>query len=104
MCDDLLALIGHHTTDTHGWFASWRSGRVGSYPLPWSQSDRSLLYALHDARRDVWRHVTHEPQHRAHVMRRAVAVLREHRHTEADPLAWCEANYRRHLGAMRGES
>ncbi len=101
MCDELLTLIGHHTTDTHVWFASWQTGRVGDHPWPWSQPARSLLNALHDARLDVWRHVTHEPWQRANVLRRAVAVLREHRHTEADPHAWCEASYQRHHVALQ---
>lgn len=101
MCDEVLTLIGHHTTDTHVWLASWQTGRVGAPPWPWSQPARSLLGALHDARLDVWRHVTHERNARARVMVRAVAVLREHRHTEADPLAWCEASYQRHHAAMQ---
>jgi len=101
MCDELLSLIGHHTTDTHAWFASWKTERVGGSPTPWSPAVTRLLYVLLDARRDVWRHVTHERNARDRVMVAAARVLREHRHTEPYPATWCEESYGRHHVAMQ---
>ena len=98
---DVLDATGQRTPATDAWLSSWSTGSVGVSPEHASERVRSLLDALHDARLDVWRHVTHEPWQRARVMSRAVAVLSGHRHAEADSRAWCEATYRRHHVALQ---
>lgn len=102
MVDELLATTGQRTESARAWLASWSGERVAVHPEHPVWVVRDLLSALHDARLDVWRHVTHERDAVQRVLRRAAVVLCVHQPelTADDAKAQCAARHAYHLAEI----
>jgi hypothetical protein len=93
---EVLRETGTLVPEVEAWLATWETSRVAEPPGLHDDRTTTLLCALHDARLDVWRHVTHEPRQRRHILRLCARLLVRFGALDVEAAAWLEDHHGRH--------